>query len=209
MKMYKSYVVWSGRQTGIFNNWKECEKQIRGFPNAKYKSFKTRELAEQAYNGKSEDYIGVKLFKPIPKRKVKQIGYPVMDSISVDGSWNTKTGIVEYQGVYTKTKDIIFRQGPFYDGTNNIVEFLALVHGLAYCKQKNIHVPIYSDSLTAISWVNNRCARTKHKRNDENVKLFGLLDRAEEWLKNNDYTNQILKWQTRVWGENPADFGRK
>ncbi|MBL8103913.1 MAG: hypothetical protein JNM02_15390, partial [Anaerolineales bacterium] len=42
-----------------------------------------------------------------------------------------------------------------------------------------------------------------------NEELFELIDRAEEWLKNNIYANKLLKWETQIWGENPADFGRK
>ena len=39
--------------------------------------------------------------------------------------------------------------------------------------------------------------------------LFELIDRAENWLKTNHYSNKILKWDTPLWGEIPADFGRK
>ncbi len=210
MSKKKYYVVWAGRQTGSFETWEDCNEQIFGYPKAVYKSFKTKELAEQAFNSSSHEFIGKYILETeLTEEQLKKIGDPIKDSISVDGAWNTSTGIVEYQGVYTKTGKVLFKAGPFEDGTNNIVEFLAIVHALAYCKQKNIKLPIYSDSRNAIGWVRNKVARTNHNKSNENAKLFELIDRAIKWLNENTYENEILKWETKVWGENPADFGRK
>jgi len=210
MAKQKFYVVWKGRQTGIFENWDECNAQIFEFPKAVYKSFKTRQLAEQAFNSSSKEFIGKDIFEPdLTAEQLKLIGDPIEESISVDGAWNTATGIVEYQGVHTKSKKLFFKMGPFEDGTNNIVEFLGIVHALAYCKQHKLKLPIYSDSRNAINWVNDKEARTKHERSNKNNKLFELIDRAIKWLNENEYENQILKWETKAWGENPADFGRK
>lgn len=203
-------MVWVGRQTGIFETWEDCNEQIFGYPKAVYKSFTTKELAEQAFNSSSHEFIGKDIFETeLTEEQLKKIGDPIKDSISVDGAWNTSTGIVEYQGVYTKTGKVLFKAGPFEDGTNNIVEFLAIVHALAYCKQNNIKLPIYSDSRNAIGWVRNKVARTNHNKSNENAKLFELIDRAIKWLNENTYENEILKWETKAWGENPADFGRK
>ena len=106
-------------------------------------------------------------------------------------------------------KQEVFQKGPYLDGTNNIVEFLGIVHGLAWCKQNNYLFPIYSDSKTAISWIKKKKANTKLEQTYRNKPLFELLQRAELWIKNNSWTNQILKWETDIWGEIPADFGRK
>jgi len=128
----------------------------------------------------------------------------------VDAACSSKGGMMEYQGVNTATGKQIFHQGPFKDGTNNIGEFLALVHGLALCKKKGWDdIPIYSDSITAISWVRRKKANTKLDISEENRELFDMIRRAEDWLKANTFTNRILKWETKVWGEIPADFGRK
>jgi ribonuclease HI len=43
----------------------------------------------------------------------------------------------------------------------------------------------------------------------ENQQLFELIERAEQWLKSNTFSTKIIKWETKVWGEIPADFGRK
>jgi ribonuclease HI len=117
---------------------------------------------------------------------------------------------MEYRGVDTKSQQEIFRQGPFADGTNNVGEFLALVHALAYLKKKGLDTyPIYTDSKTALAWVKNKKVKTTLVKNAKNQHLFELLDRAQSWLSNNCYQNPIIKWNTEKWGEIPADFGRK
>jgi ribonuclease HI len=132
-----------------------------------------------------------------------------MNSISVDAACSGNPGPMEYRGVITATKQEIFRIGPFPMGTNNIGEFLALVHGIALLKKQGSNMPIYSDSVNALGWVKKKAAKTKLPRSEKTEQLFQLLDRAEEWLRNNTYTNPLLKWETEVWGEIPADFGRK
>jgi ribonuclease HI len=44
----KFYVVWTGRQTGVFTDWPTAQRSVDGFPGAKYKSFPTRAEAETA-----------------------------------------------------------------------------------------------------------------------------------------------------------------
>ena len=109
----------------------------------------------------------------------------------------------------TKTRAQLFHKGPFPSGTNNIGEFLALVHALALMKQKGSDLPIYTDSMTALAWLRTGKSKTKIEKTDKNAVLFDLLTRAEKWLAENKYTNKVLKWETEVWGEIPADFGRK
>ena len=126
----------------------------------------------------------------------------MLHQVVIQEKWSTR-------GVDTKTKKQLFIQGPFEEGTNNIGEFLALVHGLAFLKQSNSKRIIYTDSKTALSWVKKKTCNTKLERIDKNKPLFELVDRALEWLKANTYTTTIVKWETRAWGEIPADFGRK
>lgn len=211
-KKKKYYVVWEGRKKGVFTSWNECKKQIEGLKNVKYKSFKTKEVAEKAFKGNYQDYIGKTVFETtLSKEELKRIGKPILNSISVDGACNNK-GDAEYQGVYTDTKTELFSHGPFKDGSNNLMEFLALVHGLAYLKKNKLDLPIYSDSKTAISWVWRKRIKTTIKKSAKNKKVFELVDRAINWLNNNPEMIKhrfILKWETKAWGEIPADFGRK
>lgn len=208
-KKQKYYVVWQGRQTGVFTDWKECEAQIKGFQDARYKSFDSLKEAEAAIQRNYWEFVSKKETTPATKEAPASVGQPIKESIAVDAAWNTATGDMEYQGVYLRTGERIFLQGPFKDATNNIGEFLAIVHGLAYLQRHNSNLPIYSDSKTAISWVKKKHANTKLELTPRNKPVFELLQRAERWLADNRYANQILKWETEYWGENPADFGRK
>ncbi|GAB1858392.1 ribonuclease H family protein [Flavobacteriaceae bacterium MHTCC 0001] len=210
-KKTKYYVVWKGHNTGVFETWDDCKAQITNFEGAIYKSFATFEAAKKAFKGNYKDYVGkTKTFiSQLSDEQLKKIGQPNYNSIAVDAASSGNPGKMEYQGVDTKTKKQIFIQGPFEEGTNNIGEFLAIVHALALLKKKKSNRIIYTDSKTAISWVKKKNCNTKLIRNKKNKPVFDLVDRAEQWLKNNTYTTTIVKWETKAWGEIPADFGRK
>lgn len=211
-KKQKFYVVWEGHKTGIFNSWDQCKSQIEGYPAAKYKSFDSWQQAEQAYKGAYVDYVKpTKPEVPAPpgEDQLRRIGKPISESYCVDAACSGNPGALEYKCVHTGTGKEIFKQGPHENGTNNIGEFLAIVHALALFKREKITAPIYSDSETALAWIGSRKCRTKLAQMESNAKLFELIERAETWLLENDYENRVLKWITEVWGEIPADFGRK
>lgn len=198
----KYYVVWKGRQPGIYDSWEECLVQVKGFPGARYKAYPEKREAVLAFRGKP----------PSAKKKKAGTAKPtsvITPSLSVDAACSGNPGLMEYQGVNTETGERIFHLGPIENGTNNIGEFLALVHALALLKKRNSNLPIYTDSKTAMAWVRNKRVKTSLKQNDQNAYLFELIARAEKWLKDNTYENPILKWDTENWGEIPADFGRK
>lgn len=211
MAKKKYYVIWEGRKKGIFETWDECKKYVDNFFGAKYKSFPSRVSAETAYSDGYKKYWGLKqkTKKILSEEEIRKIGLPIENSISVDGACEGNPGIAEYQGVNTITKTKLFHGGPFQEGTNNIMEFLALAHAIAYCKKRGLEVSIYSDSRIAISWVKQKKCKTNLEHTDKNSDLFILVKKAEDWLLKNNFSNKILKWETRVWGENPADFGRK
>jgi ribonuclease HI len=202
----KFYVVWKGRKPGVYSSWKACEAQVQGFPGAQYKSFGSRTAAEQALRGKFSIQTGKPatsgdwLFAPHP---------PLADSIVVDAACSGSPGRLEFRGVDLRSGREIFREGPFRNGTNNVGEFLAIVHALELLKIKKSDLPVYSDSETAIIWVKARHCNTRLAADKSNAALFVLIDRAEEWLAEQKKTNPVLKWDTRAWGEIPADFNRK
>ncbi|PKP39761.1 MAG: ribonuclease H [Bacteroidetes bacterium HGW-Bacteroidetes-15] len=206
----KFYVVWEGVKPGVYSSWSECQLNIKGYPNAKYKSFTTSQAAQEAFKNSYNDYVTKKVD---PKLQLEGLQEnqpkPIFPSLAVDAACNTVTGDMEYRGVDAKTGKEIFRQGPHRDGTNNVGEFLAIVHGLAFLKQKNSTLPIYTDSKTAISWIRLKRANTKLEKTARNANLFDLISRAEKWLRENSWENKLLKWETKIWGEIPADFGRK
>lgn len=209
-KKPKYYVVWQGRKPGVYDSWEDAKAQTDGFAKPLFKSFDSKPAALKAFKEKPHLHMGQS-----PKNVAKQgklnelVGEPVLDSLVVDAAWNTATGDMEYQGIYLATRQRLFLKGPYLDGTNNIGEFLAIVHALALLHQKGSNIPVYSDSRTAIGWVKKKKANTKLEETARNAELFDLLDRAETWLQTHRYANPVLKWETTVWGENPADFGRK
>ena len=210
MAKKKFYVIWNGHKTGVFTSWDECKKHIANYKGALYKAFASEAEAKKAFKGKYEDYKGKNTKKEqLSDAELKRIGKPIIPSLSVDAACSGNPGTLEYRGVDTKTKKQFFIQGPFQKGTNNIGEFLALVHGLGYLKQRNSKIPIYSDSKIAIGWVKKGQCRTNLQITSENKVLFDFVKRAEKWLQENTYTTHILKWETKAWGEIPADFGRK
>jgi len=202
----KFYVVWEGHKRGIFDTWMECKESVTNYQDAKYKAFESLEQAKEAAQQPFYKYVGAPI---IIKPKLPDNEAPLWDSISVDAAWNSVTKDMEYQGVISEGKQLLFKVGPIAKATNNIGEFLAIVHALALCKQKNDHRPIYTDSITAMAWVRNKKAKTTLAETNANKQLFEYIDRAETWLRNNHYPNKILKWNTEAWGEIPADFGRK
>ncbi len=203
-------MVWKGKRPGIYTAWNECKAAITGYKGAQYKSFASLELAKEAYNGNYEEYKGKSQGEALlSQEQLLKIGQPNFHSIAVDAASSGNPGVMEYQGVDTKTKKILFKQGPFEQGTNNIGEFLALVHGLAYLKERKSDRIIYTDSRTAMSWIRKKNCNTKLAETPKNKIVFDLIRRAIHWLKNNNYDTPIVKWETKAWGEIPADFGRK
>ena len=202
MSKQKFYVVWKGNNPGVYQSWEKCQNEIKNVNGALFKSFASLEEAKKAYDQGYEEYKQSLDYKNV-------LDGPELNSISVDAASSGNPGLMEYQGVDTNTKEILFKMGPFNNATNNIGEFLALVHGIAILEKKSDKKIIYSDSITAMSWVRKKHCQTKLKRNEENEEVFVLVERAITWLKENNYSIIIKKWDTKNWGEIPADFGRK
>ena len=206
IKKIKFYVVWKGRKTGVFSSWEECATQVQGFNGAQFKSFLSRGAAEQAFRGKYAAHFGKPvtsgewLFSPHP---------PVAESYCVDAACSGSPGPLEYRGVDLRTGKEIFRQGPYQQGTNNVGEFLAIVHVLRLLEKKKSKLTVYSDSSTAIGWVKKKRCNTALAASEKNAPLFKLINQAEDWLAERPIANPILKWDTKAWGEIPADFNRK
>jgi ribonuclease HI len=210
MAKKKFYVVWEGYRPGIFVDWKSCEKSVKGYDGAKFKGFETREAAEAAFADHYSWHIGHgSPTKTAPRVPRPGDPGPLQHALSVDAACSGNPGVLEYRGVWVADGREHFRMGPYPEGTVNIGEFLAIVHGLALLKQEGSNAPIYSDSMTALKWVRDKRTNTKLPESPLNTKLFDYMRRAEAWLRNNTYTNPILKWDTAGWGEIPADYGRK
>jgi ribonuclease HI len=208
----KFYTVWEGRRPGVYSNWEECKRQIEGYPNAKYKSFPSKSDAEKAWSEPHSRHLSYTRTASVAKSVSPsfKVGKPLAGSLCVDAACSGNPGDLEYRGVEFDSGREIFRMGPYKQGTNNVGEFLAIVHALALLQQQQMSERIiYSDSAVAIGWVKKKKCCTKLEHTRTNSVLFDLIHRAERWLENAVYRNPILKWETEDWGEIPADFGRK
>ncbi|WP_422658396.1 ribonuclease H [Paenibacillus sp. EC2-1] len=218
MAKQKYYVVWVGNQPGIYTNWGDCQLQVNQYNGAKFKAFESKAEAEKAYAQGWKSYWGqqsqnkagtASKTKRSSSAALEDPGEIDYDSISVDVGTRGNPGPVEYKGVDTQTGDIIFSCGPIQKGTNNLGEFLAIVHALAYLKQIGSTKTVYSDSVNAMKWVKQKKVVSTLVRDESTKEIWDLVDRAEHWLRTNTYENKVMKWQTKIWGEIKADYGRK
>ncbi len=221
-KKQKYYVVWQGKQPGIYTDWDTCKAQVQGVQGAQYKAFDTMAEAEQAirlpYNsvvesGKWKVESGKPSALMVDENGMTAVragvdNPPILDALAVDAACSGNPGVMEYQGIYIPTRTQVFHyKAP--KGTNNIGEFLAIVHGLSYLKKHHLNQIIYSDSVNAMSWVRQKVCKSKLPEDASTAELWDYVHRAEQWLRANTYTTEIRKWDTDRWGEIPADFGRK
>lgn len=216
----KYYVVWNGVSPGIYTSWTDCKLQINGYEGAVYKSFETLEEAEKAYASSPYLYVGKNKKSPSSKPPLQDVPSDRTDTVlplpaevpaeamAVDAACSGNPGAMEYRGIYLRTGEVVFHFGPIY-GTNNIGEFLAIVHALALMQQKSVRMPIYSDSRNAIGWVKQKHCKTKLEHTPKAKEVHSMIERAENWLKSHTIDIPIRKWDTEKWGEIPADFGRK
>lgn len=229
MQANKYYVVWKGYAPGVYDSWEEAEIQVSGYPDASYRAFKSQEAAVQAWRegfdkegllqevaremarlNKEGTVIEFDEKKSAAKKVIVQTPPPyIVNSIAVDAACSGNPGPMEYRGVYVKTGQVLFKVGPMQQGTNNIGEFLAIVHGMAMQEKQGTFLPIYSDSVNAQKWIRQGFCKTTLEENEVNAPIFDLIRRAELWLRTHTFRVPIYKWETKEWGEIPADFGRK
>lgn len=211
-KSPKWYVVWHGQEPGIYTTWADCLLQVKGYPEAKYKGFPSQQAAELAYQDGHHLHWG----KDAKKSKSKSKGREswgsdvILNSISADAACNGSPGTMEYQIVFTDSGKTIYSSPKYRQATNNVGEFLGLVHALGLIESGRIEADaIYTDSRTAMSWVRKKKCNSKLIATNLNKPAFDMIARAEKWLRTHTVAVPILKWDTKTWGEIPADYGRK
>lgn len=216
----KYYVIFKGHNPGVYDDWNDAKEQIDGFSNPVYKGYGSPSEAAEAYRKFSRNADNGDLGKFLAEASLRSLPKPGqpdymtnpevdLDAWAVDASCLGNPGKMEYQGVELMTGRIIFRIGPFEDATNNIGEFLAIVHAMALMSREGKFHNIYSDSVSGMSWVRNRKIKTQLQQTSNNAKVFEFMARALTWLHTHQFPAKVLKWQTDRWGEIPADFGRK
>ena len=224
MSAQKYYVVWRGYAPGVYDSWEEAEIQVSGYPDASYRAFKSMEDAVNAWReGFDKEGLLQEVAREMSRlskegtviefdeeKRIVQTPPPyIIHAIAVDAACSGNPGPMEYRGVYVKTGEQLFKVGPMEQGTNNIGEFLAIVHGMAMLEKQGLRMPLYSDSVNAQIWVRQGFCKTTLQENEVNAPIFDLIRRAEAWLRTHSFRVPIYKWETKQWGEIPADFGRK
>ena len=182
-------------------------------------SHKTHVLLEEENKKMIENYETLNLFhlnriqERIKKHKLNATKEnPKPDfGIAVD-AWCTNhlptPGPGGYRGVDLQTGEQLFLQNHLGPCTNNIAEFLAITHGIMYCKKHKKHSVVYSDSEIAMAWFKMKKANSGADLS-KNQELVRKLWHAENWLLDQKHLATVLKWETKNWGEIPADFNRK
>lgn len=219
----KYYVVWQGKAPGVYDTWDDCRAQVIGAAGARYKGFATMEEAQEAFRQgpppivRSPKTVTKSTRKDLPENPPDWRNDTVLPlpaevcaaAIAVDAACSGNPGMMEYQGICLKTGQQLFHYGPVF-GTNNIGEFLAIIHALAYLERQGDSTTIvYSDSRNAMLWTTAGKCSTRLALSDKTRPLFDIIARAENWLRLHPHHNEVRKWKTDLWGEIPADFGRK
>lgn len=218
--MKKYYVVWVGREPGVYDDLQDALDQVDDFPGASFKGYDNAEEAALAFRRGTARTDGNELgglLLDAQRRNIPTAGKPDymsnpevdLNGWAVDAACAGNPGKMEYRGVELMSGREIFRVGPFEQSTNNIGEFLAIVHALSLMYKLGERHTIYSDSMTGMAWVRNRKVKTQLQRNARTEQSFRLMERALSWLNTHSYDVKIRKWETDRWGEIPADFGRK
>lgn len=203
------YAVFVGKKPGIYNNWTDCQNQVHKYPEAKFQKLKATNLFEAQNEYKQLSSARGSINKAI--NKAKDTLEPQPNFLTVDGASNGEN--CEYQAVWYPTGEKVFSSKTFKGGTNNIAEFLGLIHGLNYLMSNNMPLKIYTDSVTAMAWVRDGKANTTANATGKiTPELQELINNGEKFLEKNATIlekAEILKWETKKWGEIPADYGRK
>ncbi|MCM1369177.1 MAG: ribonuclease H family protein [Candidatus Amulumruptor caecigallinarius] len=220
MAIKKFYVVWVGRNPGVYDDLGDAMEQVDDYPGARFKGFDSAAEAAEAFRkgtAQSDKEDIKSLLFDAQRMNIPTSGQPDymsipeidLDGWAVDAACAGNPGKMEYRGVELMSGREIFRVGPFPKSTNNIGEFLAIVHALSLMHRNGERHTIYSDSKTGMAWVRNRKVKTQLLRTPETEQSFRLMERALSWLNTHSVDVNIRKWETERWGEIPADFGRK
>lgn len=218
--MKKFYVVWKGRVPGVYDNINDMLEQVENYPGATFRGYNSSEEATRAFRRgtlqEDKKDLASLLLKSqrsnMPASGASDpLSNPEIDPNAwvVDAACSGNPGKMEYRGVELLTGRELFHVGPFEESTNNIGEFLAIVHAMSLMYARGENHTIYTDSKTGMSWVRNRKVKTKLERTPRTERSFQLMERALSWLNTHHHNFKVIKWETDRWGEIPADFGRK
>lgn len=185
----KFYVVWAGRETGIFTDWATTQRHVHGFPAARFKSFESRTEAEEAFKAGILPSAGTRR-APSTADLPAEIHVSPMDSqgiqIYCDGACDPNPG-------HAGSGIVVYRDGQLIElwyglynpnGTNNTAELNALHRALVMAESnvaagRSTH--ILCDSVYAINcvskWAHGWKAKGWRKSGGE-IKNLGIIQDA-------------------------------
>ena len=159
----KFYVVWTGRQTGIFTDWTTARRAVERYPGARFKSFPTRVAAEEAFARGTDGVAakvsaGRKAVRSARRRRDAHNAHQFDVSIYCDGACDPNPG-------HAGSGIVVYRAGNLAElwyglynplGTNNTAELNALYHALRMAEAEidaGNTVEVCSDSAYSINCI--------------------------------------------------------
>jgi ribonuclease HI len=166
----KYYVVWSGRRTGVFDDWETTRQLVDGHPGARYKSFPTLVEAQSAFRAGAT---------ALPRRKAAK-RVVAGEDLSVEKDEKTDTvifcdGACEPNPGNAGSGMAVYRDDKLSElwyglytpaGTNNIAELNALHQALLLAEQEiesERTVMIRSDSAYGLNAITKWAAGWEQK----------------------------------------------
>jgi len=159
----KYYAVAKGRRPGIYYNWPDAKSQVEGFTGAIYKSFLTKNEAEQ--------WLKNPVIKrsPAPGKREAEAKEHILGRdevvIYTDGgsSGNPGPGGYGVVQIYKGRKKEL--TGGFRLTTNNRMELTGVIVALRNLEYKDVPVTVYTDSSYVVNGINKGWA-VKWKQNN-------------------------------------------
>jgi len=173
----KVYAVRKGRRTGIFNSWKECEQQVKGYSGAEYKRFKTFDEAEEYLNYSNkllceQEYNSNSTIMTYNDTMIAYVDGSYDDSIRQFGS-----GIVILFNGEEKTFSIRGTDESLIDMRNVAGEIKGAEKAMQYAVDNNVNVLIiYYDYEGIEKW----CTRAWSARKEGTKKYRDFYDEVSK-----------------------------
>ena len=159
----KFYAVASGRKPGIYTVWPEAEAQVKGFPQARFKGFATREEAEswikEAKSGPVRAVRRPKAMTSLPPDIRRESGV----EIYTDGGAINNPGPGGYGVVQIHAGERKELTGGYRLTTNNRMELMGCIVALRQLEYKDKPIVIHSDSSYVVNGINKGWARNWRK----------------------------------------------
>ena len=185
--MRRNYVVFVGREPGIYSNLSDCLEQLRGFKDRKYLSYTSLAEAEEALKRYNQGtlYIGDNISDTLKQ--------DINSGIYISCTYDAQT---EQWAAYGKDIEsgmelLSIDAMPF--ATKNLTEFLAVVAVLRYCKNRGKLDNVYVDNIKILNWIHNKKAEYFIQKNQKNKELYTAILAAEKWLSDNANYNNVTR----------------